>query len=154
VNPVERHGDSWNTGRGGGGVGYGLMAPGPPGKHTRHGGKGTNTMTTTRTRGFTVDDLSDAERERIALAVHEAGHTVAGVLLGGALRCAVVGHSRAFGPQGLTSFDDPNGARQRSRMPVPGHKRGGPRVAGRPLPTCIGSSALRAALRRTVTPWC
>jgi hypothetical protein len=60
----------------------------------------------TRTRGFTVADLTPAERDRIALAIHVSGHAIAGTLLGGELSRAVVGRSRVTGLQGLTSFDD------------------------------------------------
>jgi hypothetical protein len=56
-------------------------------------------------RRLTLADLTKAERERVDLAFHEAGHAIAGVLLGGQLRCAVVGDGRVFGPTGLTRFD-------------------------------------------------
>lgn len=67
--------------------------------------------TTGKRRYFTPADLSEAERDRIAVAVHEAGHAVVGVVLGGVLHTSVVGSSKVTGLQGLTSFADLSAAR-------------------------------------------
>lgn len=51
------------------------------------------------------------DRQALAVAVHEAGHAVAGVILGAELRNAVVGSSRVTGLEGLTTFTDrPHGS--------------------------------------------
>ncbi|MGV7518138.1 hypothetical protein PJM49_26465 [Mycobacterium kansasii] len=76
-------------------------------------------MTTTRKdttmprpkRGpLTLADLTTRERNHLELCVHEAGHAVAGVVLGAQLRSAAVTNSRVWGTDGLTSFaDSPHG---------------------------------------------
>lgn len=58
-------------------------------------------MTTTPTnRRLTLADLSAADRERIAVCFHEAGHAVASVALGGAVTMAVVGPNGSGGAMG------------------------------------------------------
>jgi hypothetical protein len=56
-------------------------------------------------RPLTWADITDRERWHLKLAIHEAGHAVAGVVLGAQLRSAVVVNSRVVGVEGLTSFD-------------------------------------------------
>ncbi|MCV7377939.1 hypothetical protein BST11_21005 [Mycobacterium alsense] len=56
-------------------------------------------------RPLTLADLTDAERERAALAFHEAGHAIAATLLGGRVNVAVVSEGRAFGLLGKTVHD-------------------------------------------------
>lgn len=55
--------------------------------------------TTTR---LTLADLTETERERIAVAFHEAGHAVAATLLGGRISMAVVGSDGRDGALGET----------------------------------------------------
>lgn len=55
---------------------------------------------------LTLSDLSERERARLNLCIHEAGHAVAGVLLGGELHNAVVTHRRVHDDSGLTTFAD------------------------------------------------
>lgn len=55
---------------------------------------------------LTLADLTAREREHLEVCVHEAGHAVAGVVLGAQLRSAVVSHSRVWGTDGLASFSD------------------------------------------------
>lgn len=50
--------------------------------------------------------LTEAERDRLALAIHEAGHAVMGTLLGGTIKAAVVGEGATFGLAGETVFDE------------------------------------------------
>jgi len=57
-------------------------------------------------RPLTLADLTTREREHLEVCIHEAGHAVAAVALGGALRSAVVAHSRVTGLQGLTTVAD------------------------------------------------
>lgn len=57
-------------------------------------------------RPLTLADLTPREREHLELCVHEAGHAVAGVVLGGQLHNAVVTSSRIWGVNGLTKFSD------------------------------------------------
>lgn len=57
-------------------------------------------------RPLTVADLTARQRQHLEVCVHEAGHAVAGVVLGAQLRSAVVFDSRATGIEGLTSFSD------------------------------------------------
>ena len=59
-----------------------------------------------RKRPLTRADLTDRERQHLEMCVHEAGHAVAGVVLGAQLRTAVVSDSRVSGVEGLTSFSD------------------------------------------------
>lgn len=60
-----------------------------------------------RQRGqLTLADISPRQREHLEVCVHEAGHAVAGVVLGAQLRNAVVTSSRIFGVEGLTTFSD------------------------------------------------
>lgn len=54
----------------------------------------------------TVADLTARQRQHLEICVHEAGHAVAGVVLGAQLRTAVVSSSRVSGVEGLTSFAD------------------------------------------------
>lgn len=63
-------------------------------------------MTRSRPTGrrLTLADITFSEREHLELCVHEAGHAVAGVVLGGQLRSAVVTRSRVWGTQGLTTL--------------------------------------------------
>lgn len=55
-------------------------------------------------RALTLADITAHEREHLELCVHEAGHAVAAVALGGAIRNAVVTRSRVTGVQGLTTL--------------------------------------------------
>ncbi|WP_019969755.1 hypothetical protein [Mycobacterium sp. 141] len=48
--------------------------------------------------------LTDRDRELLAVAIHEAGHAVAAVVLGAQLRNAVVASGRVTGPEGLTTL--------------------------------------------------
>lgn len=57
-------------------------------------------------RPLTLADLTPREREHLELCVHEAGHAVAGVVLGGQLHNTVVTSSRIWGVNGLTTFSD------------------------------------------------
>lgn len=69
-------------------------------------------MTRSRPRRgrLTLADVTPREREHLELCVHEAGHAVAGVALGGQLRSAVVTNSRVMGVRGLTAFaETPHG---------------------------------------------
>lgn len=50
--------------------------------------------------------LTEAERDRLAIAIHEAGHAVMGTLLGGRLHTAVVAEGATFGLTGETVFDE------------------------------------------------
>lgn len=51
-------------------------------------------MRTRTTTKLALSDLSDTDRERIAVCFHEAGHAAAAVLLGGRISMAVVGPDR------------------------------------------------------------
>jgi hypothetical protein len=64
------------------------------------------TTTTAKKRPLRLSDLTDAERERAALAFHEAGHSIAATLLGGRIHVAVVSDGRTFGLLGKTVHDD------------------------------------------------
>ncbi|MDV3291915.1 hypothetical protein [Mycobacterium avium] len=59
-----------------------------------------------RRKRLTLADITAREREHLELAIHEASHAVAGVVLGAQLRNAVVVNSRVTGLQGLTTFSD------------------------------------------------
>ncbi|ETB26762.1 hypothetical protein O983_07200, partial [Mycobacterium avium 09-5983] len=54
----------------------------------------------------TVADLTARQRQHLEICVHEAGHSVAGVIFGAQLRTAVVSDSRVSGVEGVTSFSD------------------------------------------------
>ncbi len=54
----------------------------------------------------TVADLTARQRQHLEICVHEAGHAVAGVVLGAQLRTVVVSDSRVSGVEGVTSFSD------------------------------------------------
>lgn len=63
------------------------------------------TGTTRPPRGqLTLADTTPRERQHLRTCVHEAGHAVAGVVLGALLRNSVVSTGRITGIQGLTSF--------------------------------------------------
>lgn len=63
-----------------------------------------------RKRPLTRADLTDRERNHLEICIHEAGHAVAGVVLGAQLRTAVVSDSRVTGVEGLATFaDSPHG---------------------------------------------
>ncbi|OBG00694.1 hypothetical protein A5773_04190 [Mycobacterium sp. 852014-52450_SCH5900713] len=62
-------------------------------------------MTKAKKRRLTLADLTAAERERAALAFHEAGHAIAATLLGGRIRAAVISEGRAFGMLGKAVHD-------------------------------------------------
>jgi hypothetical protein len=55
-------------------------------------------------------DLTDGERkwarEMLAVCYHEAGHAVAGVLLGGQIRAVAIADGKTFGVDGNTVYDD------------------------------------------------
>ncbi|BCI83456.1 hypothetical protein MTY66_50810 [Mycolicibacterium sp. TY66] len=54
---------------------------------------------------------AEVDRTHLEVCVHEAGHAVAGVVLGAELGTAVVGTSRVTGLEGLTNFrDHPHGS--------------------------------------------
>jgi hypothetical protein len=55
-------------------------------------------------KALTVADLTDAERDRVAVAFHESGHSVAGVALGGTLHTAVVSAGARSRARGHTAF--------------------------------------------------
>lgn len=63
-------------------------------------------MTTTRRRPLTWADLTPREQMGLRIAVHESSHAVAGALLGGCVRSAVLTNSRVFGVNGLTTFEE------------------------------------------------
>ena len=70
---------------------------------------------TTKTRPKprpTLANITDAQREHLELCAHEAGHAVAGVVLGARLREAVVVQSKMLGTQAFTNFepDMPSGS--------------------------------------------
>lgn len=64
------------------------------------------TSTKAKKRPLTLADLTDAERERAALAFHEAGHAIAATALGGRIQVAVISEGRAFGLLGKTVHDE------------------------------------------------
>ncbi|MDP7720766.1 M50 family metallopeptidase [Mycobacterium sp. TY814] len=56
---------------------------------------------------LTLADITAGEREHLETCIHEAGHAVAGVVLGAELRNAVVVSSKVTGTtEGLTTFAD------------------------------------------------
>lgn len=55
---------------------------------------------------LTLADITTKQRNHLELCVHEAGHAIAGVVLGAQLRNAVVTTSRVWPDEGLTSFSD------------------------------------------------
>lgn len=61
----------------------------------------------TRPKGgrLTLADITPREREHLELCVHEAGHAVAAVALGGVIRSAAVTNGRVMGVRGLTKVD-------------------------------------------------
>ncbi len=63
-------------------------------------------MTNTQRRPLTWADLTPREQMGLRLAVHESSHAVAGALLGGRVRSAVLTESRVWGVDGLTTFDE------------------------------------------------
>lgn len=69
--------------------------------------------------------LTPRELEHLGLCIHEAGHAVAAVALGGVIRSAVVASGRVTGVQGLTTVDDMPVARE------PHIAYGGPWAEGR-----------------------
>ncbi|ETZ52573.1 hypothetical protein [Mycobacterium avium] len=62
-------------------------------------------MTNTR-RPLTWADLTDHDKMSLRIAVHESSHAVAGALLGGVVRSAVMTDSRVWGVNGLTTFEE------------------------------------------------
>lgn len=62
-------------------------------------------MTNTR-RPLTWADLTDRDKMSLRIAVHESSHAVAGALLGGVVRSAVMTDSRVWGVNGLTTFEE------------------------------------------------
>lgn len=62
-------------------------------------------MTNTR-RPLTWADLTPQEQMSLRIAVHESSHAVAGALLGGRVRSAVLTNSRVWGVDGLTTFEE------------------------------------------------
>ena len=62
-------------------------------------------MTNTR-RPLTWADLTDHDKTSLRIAVHESSHAVAGALLGGVVRSAVMTDSRVWGVNGLTTFEE------------------------------------------------
>lgn len=55
---------------------------------------------------LTLADTTAKEREYLEVCMHEAGHAVAAVALGGVIRNAVVVEGRVTGRQGLTTVND------------------------------------------------
>jgi len=53
----------------------------------------------------TLADLMPREYQHLGVCVHESGHAVAAVALGGVVRSAVVASGRVSGVQGLTTLD-------------------------------------------------
>ncbi len=68
---------------------------------------------TRRKRPLTLADITPREREHLSACVHEGGHAVATVALGGVIRTAAVSQSKVTGVEGLTTFaeDVPAGRR-------------------------------------------
>jgi hypothetical protein len=66
----------------------------------------TTPVTRPKPGRLTLADLTARELDHLQTCVHEAGHAVAGVLLGARLRSAVVTHSRLWRTEGLTTFAD------------------------------------------------
>jgi hypothetical protein len=64
-----------------------------------------STMTEIR-RPLTWADLNPRDQMSLRIAVHESSHAVAGALLGGRVRSAVMTNSRVWGVDGLTTFDE------------------------------------------------
>ncbi len=62
-------------------------------------------MTKTR-RPLTWADLTDHDKMGLRIAVHESSHAIAGALLGGVVRSAVMTDSRVWGVNGLTTFEE------------------------------------------------
>ncbi|MCV7218505.1 hypothetical protein H7J51_24910 [Mycobacterium crocinum] len=62
-------------------------------------------MTTSR-RPLKWVDLTPRDQMSLRIAVHESSHAVAGALLGGRVRSAVMTNSRVWGVDGLTTFDE------------------------------------------------
>ncbi|ORB51420.1 M50 family metallopeptidase [Mycobacterium persicum] len=67
-------------------------------------------MTGTVTRGrrrrpLAWADLTAREQMSLRTAIHEAGHAVAGTVVGGRIRSAVLSDSRVTGLHGLTSYE-------------------------------------------------
>lgn len=62
---------------------------------------------------LTLATITPREREHLSACVHEGGHAVATVALGGVIRTAVVSNSKVTGVEGLTTFaeDVPAGRR-------------------------------------------
>ena len=54
---------------------------------------------------LTLADITADQREHLELCIHEAGHAVTAVALGGVIRSAVVVSGRVTGNQGLTTVD-------------------------------------------------
>ncbi|PBD11483.1 M50 family metallopeptidase [Mycobacterium avium subsp. hominissuis] len=52
---------------------------------------------------LTLADLTDKQRRHLETCIHEAGHAVAAVTLGGVIRSAVVASGRVLGVSGLTT---------------------------------------------------
>lgn len=55
---------------------------------------------------LTLADITARERAHLETCIHEAGHAVAGVVLGAQLRTAVVTNSDFWGVNGTTNFAD------------------------------------------------
>ncbi|BDB41984.1 hypothetical protein Mkiyose1088_13920 [Mycobacterium kiyosense] len=55
---------------------------------------------------LTLADITAGQRAHLETCIHEAGHAVAGVVLGAELRNAVVVSSKVTGTEGLTTFSD------------------------------------------------
>jgi hypothetical protein len=59
-----------------------------------------------RRKPLTLADLKPREYQEVCTSVHEAGHAVLGVLMGGQLFSAAVHRTRTMGLDGVTRFDD------------------------------------------------
>jgi hypothetical protein len=63
-------------------------------------------MTRPKRGRLTLADVTARELDHLQTCVHEAGHAVAGVVLGARLRSAVVTSGRVWRTEGLTTFAD------------------------------------------------
>jgi hypothetical protein len=66
--------------------------------------EGNNQMS--KKRPLMWHDLTPREQMGLRIAVHESSHAIAGALLGGQVRSAVLTNSRVWGVDGLTTFED------------------------------------------------
>ncbi|MFT4087649.1 MAG: hypothetical protein QM658_10955 [Gordonia sp. (in: high G+C Gram-positive bacteria)] len=71
-------------------------------------------MNMTTRAPLTLATITDAERDTLATCIHEAGHAVAAVILGGEVAAAQLHAGRTFGVRGRTAYRHvPEGALSR-----------------------------------------